>query len=126
MNQKKLEARDERLAWSYRIFVIIVICLIGYFAKPQSKSTLKLSSFFELPNQIQAAKEAYAEAYDIPADASLTVKQLDEVLTPFYATHPRNAEGNFVSDDPREFIEVPRQVNKQPGTVFQMYWLKKE
>ena len=96
--------------------VYLVYDVLGEMAEPPPKPEPKaLPAFYRLPDEIQAAKEAYAEAHGIPKDATLTEDQLVEIITPFYAEHPRNEEGNFVSEDPREFIRVPRQVSKRPS-----------
>ena len=96
------------------IACVVAILLVSWPSNP----TDTIPAFYGLVDEIQTAKETYADAHGIPRDATLTEWQIEGILAQFYPDHPRNAEGNFLSPDLREFIKVPRQVNQRPEWSF--------
>jgi len=95
--------------------VIVIVLLNGLYKVAELPAPMLLPDFYQLPDQIQTAKKAYAEAHGIPEDASLTVEQLEEVLVPFRTKHRTNKEGKFVAPWYPDVLEVPRQVNQRPS-----------
>ena len=97
--------------------VILFVVLNGIHKDTERPAPVLLPDFYQLPDQIQTAKEAYAEAHGIPEDASLTVEQLEEVLVPFRTKHRTNKDGKFAAPWYPDVLEVPRQVSKRPELV---------
>lgn len=95
--------------------VIVIVLLNGLYKVAELPAPMLLPDFYQLPDQIQTAKKAYAEAHGIPEDASLTVEQLEEVLVPFRTKHRTNKDGKFAAPWYPDVLEVPRQVNQRPS-----------